>query len=389
MKNNVKLRILPVFLGIVILCVTFLGTLQVSSNFTEKINDLKTSIACRSAAVLEVNGFIKGVFSKADPSTSDDAVPAGEKEKSNKKILQLLFLLISAAAVVNEKAIFILMLISFVISVIGLKKSLRRDKRLRVPPDIRHYMQWCLKFLSPVQKCIKNLAEKYTVNPIFAYGWAHSVRKKARTLSYERSAGFFCAVTDRRYRALPVFIGTAVLCVAFLGVMQISGNPENKTDTLKTGLMCQSEAVLEVNGFIRDVFSQEDSSNSDDTAPAGREDSSRKIIHLLLFILSAAIAAGEETSLILMLVSIVILMFFVKMSFEWDGRLRVPPDIRHYMKLCLKFLTPVQKCIQVLSRKYAMNPIFTYGWAHSARKKARTLSYERSAGFFFVVNKRL
>jgi hypothetical protein len=59
---------------------------------------------------------------------------------------------------------------------------------------------------------------------------------------------------------------------------------------------------------------------------------------------------------------------------------RKPPDIVFYKNWILKFITPMEKCIQTRSEEYDINPLRVVLW-----EKSRTLNDNiRGAGFFYA-----
>ncbi len=187
MKNVKKKQILSIAVGLIILSCTFLGTFQFQKSINCAISLLKTAFVYPSIAILEVNDFIKDVSSAEDKA---ETVPVNKKEQSN-KTLKLLFLILSTMLVSNEKFFLILLIMVFAGICIGFKKTFNRDNRIFLPPDIKFYLWWRLKFLTPLQKCILNRSDEYDINPINMYGWALYASRKNPHFVNEQNAGFF------------------------------------------------------------------------------------------------------------------------------------------------------------------------------------------------------
>jgi hypothetical protein len=182
MKANKIISLLTV---IIILSFSFLGLLQVPENINKSFSMIKTVMPYPGKTVVVINKFIR--FSPFAGAAARDTSPMRQKEQKKKNSSGLIFYLLSSLLVCNEKALIIFMLLIAVIFISEIKRTAIDYRSIFVPPDIWYYRRWRLKFLTPIEKCIKNRADEFDINPIMRYGWAftgllispHFVRKLA------------------------------------------------------------------------------------------------------------------------------------------------------------------------------------------------------------------
>ncbi len=216
MKNVKKKQILSMAVGVIILSCTFLGTFQFHKSINCALSLLKTAFVYPSIAILEVNDFIKDISSAEDKA---ETVPVNKKEQSN-KTLKLLFLILSTMLVSNEKLFLMLLIMVFAAICMGFKKTFNRDVRILMPPDIKFYLWWRLKFLTPLQKCILNRSNEYDINLINMYGWALYACKKTRILLMNRMRVFFMYVKMDKSQNMSLRAGGEAI---FMQVLQFFG----------------------------------------------------------------------------------------------------------------------------------------------------------------------
>ncbi|MFH1416154.1 MAG: hypothetical protein ABIH89_08755 [Elusimicrobiota bacterium] len=177
MKNSNKRQILSILTVLVILSFTSLGTFQIQKNITGAVSLLKTALNYPSIAVMEVNGCVKGAATGSVQETSNRAGDSNDKD--SRKIFNFLFLIMGGALFASKESMFLVFLIGILAAVsVCLKSFTDYLKRRCRPPDddFQYYSRWRLKFITPVDKCIQNLADKYDINPILMYGRASNAR---------------------------------------------------------------------------------------------------------------------------------------------------------------------------------------------------------------------
>lgn len=156
-------KLSSILFSMLLLSCLFSGAFGFYKTINDTFSSLRNSFDFNAATVINVNGFIRDIASTG----SSDKAPSGQKE--TKKVFNFLFFLMGAVVLSGEKFLVILMLSAFAFFNGFTKKNLTGIYRINRPPD-DYYLWWILNFLSPVQKCISNLADKYDMNPLYLYG---------------------------------------------------------------------------------------------------------------------------------------------------------------------------------------------------------------------------
>lgn len=190
MHNIWKKRLLSTIVGLTIVFVSVCGTFHLQKNLTNAISMMKNALLSPSIAVLELNDFIKEMSSEESTGKTAPADNSGKK----KNMFNVLFFMLSIVVVSNEKEFFLMMILAFVGLYIHIKRNFNRNYRILDPPELKFYLWWSLKFLTPVQKCIQNLAAKYDINPIFMSGRVRNALKKPALLLRTPKCGFFLCI---------------------------------------------------------------------------------------------------------------------------------------------------------------------------------------------------
>ncbi|MFH1416246.1 MAG: hypothetical protein ABIH89_09220 [Elusimicrobiota bacterium] len=140
-----------------------------------------------------MNRISQGVFSacteKRFPEVSDSKNANTKGNHSNWLLFILNTLLIS-----NEKSlIFILLMTTITAFAVSRKKYINiNQKQDDIPPDLKFYVQWVLKFLIPLQKVISARTRQQDTYPTAISGRPIRAGFRTRTLfSLKPSAGFF------------------------------------------------------------------------------------------------------------------------------------------------------------------------------------------------------
>jgi len=184
---KVKKGFLTVIVGVVFLSFGLLTTFRLYKNIDNFMTLFNENSVFTSGAVFEVHSFIKKFLGFEDKAAS----PLEDKKDEN--FSNVLFFLLSSIAVVPADKILILILMVVFIglfignSTINLYKYKEEYNLLRA----KFYLWWCLKFLTPVQKCILNRSDEFDINPISKV-WSFILHGTSpRLLRRIKSAGFF------------------------------------------------------------------------------------------------------------------------------------------------------------------------------------------------------
>ncbi|MFC2062228.1 hypothetical protein ACFLUV_06925, partial [Elusimicrobiota bacterium] len=137
-------------------------------NTVDKMTLTRALIPFPTKTVLVVNSLVKS--SIQDVAKTNKPISRKTDKKKKNKAAEVLFMLLNSVIISNEKAI--LMLIMLFIGFKAIKKLSRQNIRevLKAPPRIKYYRWWSLRFLTPLDKCIQALTNKYDQNPLIFNG---------------------------------------------------------------------------------------------------------------------------------------------------------------------------------------------------------------------------
>ncbi|MFC2061140.1 hypothetical protein ACFLUV_01355 [Elusimicrobiota bacterium] len=173
-----KRKILSIMIGIVILCFSFMGMVQFHKAINGAVSLLKTGTLYPSVSILEVNNFIKDISNTESTKTGSNT----QEKKQDKKPMNLLFFIMSTVLISNEKLLLMLAIALIAVICKEIKKSWKQEVGDKAPPGLKYYIWWSLRFLNPLQKCVRILARKYDSNPVSFYGGRRIVRHKKPAL---------------------------------------------------------------------------------------------------------------------------------------------------------------------------------------------------------------
>lgn len=180
---------MSIVIGIFVLCFVSLGTFQVHKCIDGAMSMLKNAISYPSAAVADVNNILKELTSEKP------AVPVrSNTDDSSKKVSNIIVFLLGSILLTNEKLLVFMLIAVFMSSVKVFKKDVFAVNWVDRPPDMIFYQLWRLKFITPIQKCVQVLAEKYDINSILTYGRGLITLKKPALCSYQTECGFFLCI---------------------------------------------------------------------------------------------------------------------------------------------------------------------------------------------------
>jgi hypothetical protein len=162
-----KEKFLSVAIALVILGFSFLGLIQVPVNVNKSFSLIKAVMPYPGKTVFAINKFIKSSSDPLQEQAHSNSSRQDEKEDCN-RLSGILFYLLSSIVVCNEKSFLLLLIIFAAMSAGGIVVALKSmNREVYIPPEIYYYRRWRLKFITPTEKCIQVLAEKYDINPIF------------------------------------------------------------------------------------------------------------------------------------------------------------------------------------------------------------------------------
>ena len=174
-----------------------------------------------------------------------------------------------------------------------------------------------------------------------------------------------------------------ILAFSFFGVFTLHEDEESSSLLLKTAIASPSRAMLLVNNFIANSVKGNFKDLGHKNTPV-KKNSKNKFSETLFFILNSMLT-GSESELFLVILFMTFFGFEVyrklakSMSSGPPGKL---PDMREYLKWCIKFMTPLERCVQSIAQKYSANPL-SYG---IVGETARVLILRiKNAGFFYGV----
>ncbi len=186
-KNRIILSVTSLFLITSILC---LGIIQCCMKYSSKYSFLVPGSKYCSRAIVVVDRMAGRLF----PGDKDSNIPENEKSKPNnkKKLGKLISFILSTLLISNNTGFAIGVTLVLFISLKLIKNIEKKGgKEIVVPPELRFYNWWALKFLSPIQKCIMSRADIFDINPIDICRGGLSRPGKTRTLfNCKQSAGF-------------------------------------------------------------------------------------------------------------------------------------------------------------------------------------------------------
>ena len=123
-------------------------------------------------------------------------VRQSNKKSDNDRSAGLLLFLMGSIITVNQNALLVVLVISLAFVINTFAGKFTKDSDFKDPPenyDIGNYVRWVLKFMTPLERCVQSIAQKYSANPL-SYG---IVGETARVLILRiKNAGFFYGVTQ-------------------------------------------------------------------------------------------------------------------------------------------------------------------------------------------------
>ena len=125
---------------------------------------------------------------------------------------------------------------------------------------------------------------------------------------------------------------------------------------VKSAISSPSRAVLMINNLIAERYIPD--SLKKPAKPKGKEaPAGGKLSELLFFILNSAAVISENRIFLMLILFVFGVGCFRRADQRGDRHVRDIMNCSYYLKWCLDFIDPVQKCINSLAQKYDVNPI--------------------------------
>ncbi|MBN2406453.1 MAG: hypothetical protein JXJ19_02040 [Elusimicrobia bacterium] len=200
MRNRVYNKLVSIMGGIVLLCFSFLGMLNIPDNAIEGgLNNslflIKNTLVCHSQIVFLINRFI------GQSSPVESGVPVKDKKDDNgrkRDLSKLVFFMMNSIAATTERSFFIMIasamgvLMKKIKSLINLNIQLSR----RFAAKVEYYKRTFISIVSPVKKCIESIIYKYGDSPSPE---KYFLNGKTRTL-YRKGSGVRVFLSDRTWK---------------------------------------------------------------------------------------------------------------------------------------------------------------------------------------------
>ncbi|MFC2048849.1 hypothetical protein ACFLR5_01355 [Elusimicrobiota bacterium] len=180
-----------------------------------------------------------------------------------------------------------------------------------------------------------------------------------------------------------------ILAGSFLGLMQApaSKSVNNSISLIRLTMGGPARTISLLNNYILKLASVDSTEKA--AVPtndgSGKNNRTSKLVEILIFTFQSVLLSNQKVLfLILFLISIRCLTKdFKKKEFSINRKADFLSRCRYYMRMALKFLTPLQKCMISLLSKYDQNPIYK-GVVCLKTKSPCLASDSRTWGFFFV-----
>lgn len=178
-KKNRKIKNIVVISLVILLLVSFIGGFfQVNKQDIGVVcNELTGNLSFSTRARNNIN---KNMNTEQKPASE-------EKEESDKNITDLLFLLSSIVTLGSTPYLVLFVIFMGAAGFCILKSDNNLMRRESFISKLRYYKEWYIKFMSPVEKSMRNRADEYDINPM-----KRVLRGKNPHFALDRqNAGFF------------------------------------------------------------------------------------------------------------------------------------------------------------------------------------------------------
>lgn len=184
-KNRI---LLSIFTGFIIICFSIFGILQFGKSHGGHVSLLIKNSGYSTSTI----NIVDRIADRMAKTRKSPIVPDNKNQK--KELAGLVFYILTTILVITEKSL-ILLLIAFIgLAFAVIKPFYEGGLELIIPPQVKFYEWWSLKFLSPIQKCMINRADEYDINPIRIDGTGTCTRRiSPHFVLCKHSAGFLFA----------------------------------------------------------------------------------------------------------------------------------------------------------------------------------------------------
>ncbi len=170
-----KQKTVKVSVAIVILFTFVFGFFQINKSIVSTYQSFLKSVSYPSGVQADVNEAVN-----RNKETTEE-----EQEQDKRSILEVLFIISGAVVFYSMFHLFEAMTLMATMGVFfSLKNNYSKNIKLRA--KMRCYMVWCVKIISPVEKCIQRRADEYEINPL-----KRVLREKTPRFVLGQNAGFF------------------------------------------------------------------------------------------------------------------------------------------------------------------------------------------------------
>ncbi|MFC2061137.1 hypothetical protein ACFLUV_01340 [Elusimicrobiota bacterium] len=173
----------------------------------------------------------------------------------------------------------------------------------------------------------------------------------------------------KRNKIISIISVFIIISFSFLGTIQIYQRVVNNLTIIKSVISFPSKPMIMINKFIK--RSTEDFESKKQPVPIEDKEKKRhKLAEILYMIINSVMITGQNNIMLMMFLLAGFTIMRKKFSADVKrDALKSPPRIRHYKWWSLRFLTPLQKCIQNRSDIYDINPIVYNGRAAVCAQK--------------------
>lgn len=173
--NNRYIFIFIAVLFSAFLCVAHVSIMRNTENLFSSCKDTSNMVFYKT------NQLIEKYFGGAEKE-ADNTKPVQNNQKEGNNISRILSIVLGSSIILNEKAVLTCITVLFIAAAVLFKRNRVYYHKPDIPPDIKFYLRWRLKFLTPIQKYLKNLIHNYDIEPVYTTG--------AYVLTHERNPHF-------------------------------------------------------------------------------------------------------------------------------------------------------------------------------------------------------
>jgi hypothetical protein len=169
-----KKLLISIISAVLLVSFSFFGMFDYCRTYSGKISLLLSNSKVYSKTAVSIDNMARRMFN-IDDKADEPVVPQKASRSEKRKFSGLVFYLLATIIVAKDKSI-ILLISSFMSASNTFVKFLQKGAaKIKIPPELKFYEWWALKFLSPLQKSIFNRSDIYDINPMGFYGRGISI----------------------------------------------------------------------------------------------------------------------------------------------------------------------------------------------------------------------